>query len=342
MAEDFKSLELGKIHRVRTVLKALKKYTADNIQITELDSCLGLSKACALEVKYIAELDTFKHGWNETIGGEGQPSYTPDSKTRNKISVANSGKVRTAEMVEANRDRSRIRSGLDDFNKTTPKVTKPCVIDGNKFSSILEAKQFYGVDHYAIQKMIVVGVSTPNIDSQVTVYGIVYKNKAELYKSLGWSKQNYYNYLMFGSPYKPKGVSQYVVDGKSYSSLQEIAKEFGCSLTGAMYKASGGVTTKDSSPKQVTLFGKSYNSKKDACDDLVISKSTLELLLLGKEANRTYAKYRYNDLYFSSEASFKRLTNLSSWYFREYLKSGAIVDLSNQYIKYDIETGKAL
>lgn len=81
MVEDLRQLERGKIHRLRTVLKALNKYGRENITIKQIDSCIGVVAAGELEKKYIAELDTFKNGWNETTGGEGQPSFSPDEHT---------------------------------------------------------------------------------------------------------------------------------------------------------------------------------------------------------------------------------------------------------------------
>lgn len=205
MVEDLRQFELGKIHRVRTVLKALAKYGRENIQIRQIDSCLGLLTACELEKKYISELDTFKRGWNETVGGEGQPAYTPDAKTREKISKANTGRKRTAEVVEANRVRgSDLARKLNASNP--PRKTKPCIIDGIEFKSKKDAAEHFGANQDQLEKMIKSGKSDIYEDKRVVVYGVTYKNQYTAQKELGWSKQNFYNYKLFGEPRIPKGI----------------------------------------------------------------------------------------------------------------------------------------
>lgn len=176
------------------------------------------------------------------------------------------------------------------------------------------------------------------------VYGVTYKNQYTAQRELGWHKLNYYNYLIFGEPKIPKGVDRtFTVRGEKFKSYKEIARRFGVNPTTAAYLASGGELSEDNYPKEVTLFGKTYKSKEDACRDLGLSsKLPLDALLEGKKISRTWAIYRYGDLYFSSENAFKRLTGLSSWYFREYLENGKIEYVYDEHIKYNMNTGEKL
>lgn len=267
---------------------------------------------------------------------------SPLTNTRAKISKANTGRKRTADAVEENRKRGLQRAESMKHNQP-PKKTKPCTIDGIEFKSKQEAMMHFGVNQSQLEKMISCGISSILDSSSVEVYGVRYKNKAEAYSALGWNKQNYYNYLMYGAPTKPKDTPRGVcIDGVRYSSIKEASRVLGCSTASAMYLASGGKESSRRFPTEVTLFGKTYKTKQEACDDLGITKLPLDALLAGKKISRTWALYRYENLYFSAENSFKRLTGLSSWYFREYLETGKIEDVYDQHIKYDMKTGQKI
>lgn len=109
-----------------------------------------------------------------------------------------------------------------------------------------------------------------------------------------------------------------------------------------MYLAAGGEIDPKKYAKKVSLFGPEYPTKDAACKALGISKPPLDALLEGRKIPRTWALYKYGDLYFSSENAFKRLTGLSSWYFREYLENGKIEYVYDEHIKYNMSTGEKL
>lgn len=341
-SEDKKAYDSGKIHRIRTVLKALLKYGRESIKMEVIETCVGLRRAGELEKEYIAKLDTFKHGWNETEGGEGQPAYTPDHVTRGKISKANSGKRRTAEAVEANRERSKKRTDLLD--NLPPRSNKSCIVDGLDFISIKDVGKHFNVSYHHAQTMSRKGTSNIFDNKSIEVFGIKYKTIAAALKELGWVKQEYYNYLLFGSPKRPKGtVPKFKVGGKIFNSFPKIAKEFKCSLGRAMYLAATGSDTSPAQPiKPVELDGVRYKSKRVASETLGVSKPQLEVLLSGKIPRRLWAKYTYKDKYFSTLTGFKRVTGLSKWYFDEYLKTGEIIDISDLKIRYRAKTGEKL
>lgn len=338
-SEDKKAHDSGKIHRIRTVLKALLKYGRENIQMDVIDTCVGLRRAGELEKQYIAKLDTFKHGWNETEGGEGQPAYTPDHVTRGKISKANSGKRRTAEAVEKNRSQAKNR-GVDKII-LPPRSNKPCIVDGVQFSSIKEVGRHFSVSYAHAQSMARAGTAAIFEDKSLVVYGVKYKTKADMLRQLGWVKQQHYNYLLFGSPKRPENtVPEFVVDGKVFNTFPQIAKEFNCSIGRAMNLAVMGTNTRVAEPIiPVEVYGVQYKSKRAASDELGISRKQLDNLLLGKEPTRLWANYMYDGRYFSSLNGFKRITGLSKWYFDEYVKTGDIQNVSDLKIRYNIESG---
>lgn len=51
--------------------KAIRKYGAENFKVYKLDTAISRKELCDLEVYYIEKYDTFRNGYNQTIGGEG-------------------------------------------------------------------------------------------------------------------------------------------------------------------------------------------------------------------------------------------------------------------------------
>lgn len=339
--EDKASFDNGKIHRIRTVLKALLKYGKDNITIKKLDECVGYTKACELEVKYIAELNTFKNGWNETVGGEGQPSCTPDEATRKKISEANKGRVRTEEAVLENRERAKARYAAGFAPTAASANRKQVTIDGVHFQSIKEACEYFKVDSRTVKLYDKRGTSEGASKESILIYGVEYPSKVAAYKALGWHKQNYYNYLIYGQPTAVKGVPLYV-DGVKYNNLAEIRKDFDCGTVKAMSLATGANHRENTRAREVKIADNTFETVKDAADYYGVSKTAIYSVINGKEKQEVFAKYRYEGLYFSTESSFKRLTGLTSWFFREWKLSGKIESVIDEHIRFDSQTGKRL
>lgn len=51
--------------------KAIRKYGTENFKVYELDVAMSRKELCDLEVYYIEKYDTFRNGYNQTIGGDG-------------------------------------------------------------------------------------------------------------------------------------------------------------------------------------------------------------------------------------------------------------------------------
>lgn len=84
--------------------RAVKKYGRDNVKHYALKGRFTLDEANAREKSLIAELKSNDpdFGYNLTSGGDGCPgvSWSHTEESKQKISVANRGKVRTKEMRE--------------------------------------------------------------------------------------------------------------------------------------------------------------------------------------------------------------------------------------------------
>lgn len=86
--------------------KAFIKYGIDNfdfsiIYIEKYNTTEELNKQLAeLEIYYIGVYDTFKNGYNATIGGDGISFYKHSEKTKRKISNSNKGKTISKESLD--------------------------------------------------------------------------------------------------------------------------------------------------------------------------------------------------------------------------------------------------
>ena len=79
---------------------AIKKYGWDNFSHEVLFDNLTEEEAKLMEQFYIALYDSFKNGYNRTLGGEGLLGYTPTEETRIKLRNANIGKKPSPETIE--------------------------------------------------------------------------------------------------------------------------------------------------------------------------------------------------------------------------------------------------
>lgn len=72
---------------------AIQKYGWENFEHYIIDKCNNLKDAYKLEQFYIELLDTFKNGYNSTLGGSGSRGRKMTAQTKQKIIVANKGKI---------------------------------------------------------------------------------------------------------------------------------------------------------------------------------------------------------------------------------------------------------
>lgn len=71
---------------------AIKKYGWEDFDHYIIDTCDSLEKAYELEQFYIDKLDTFKNGYNSTLGGAGSKGRPMTEETKKKLISINKGK----------------------------------------------------------------------------------------------------------------------------------------------------------------------------------------------------------------------------------------------------------
>ncbi len=115
--------------------KAFIKYVIENFEfsIIDMQKCSTIKELnkqlSELEVYYIGIYDTFRNGYNATIGGEGTSFYKHSEETKKRISNSNKGKVLSKERLEKMRTamlgrhhtpeaREKIRKALLNRNHT--------------------------------------------------------------------------------------------------------------------------------------------------------------------------------------------------------------------------------
>lgn len=79
------------------IQRAINKYGADKFQCQEIDTAKTLEELSLKEMYWIKTLDSYKNGYNMTVGGEGGDTYSKLSENqlsdiKNKISLSNKGK----------------------------------------------------------------------------------------------------------------------------------------------------------------------------------------------------------------------------------------------------------
>lgn len=89
------------------IVSAWKKYGADAFEWVVLEEC-ELSHLDEREIFWIAEKDSYKNGYNQTIGGGGLRGYKASDETRRKIS-ANHARLRGP----ANPNYGKMKSGSE-------------------------------------------------------------------------------------------------------------------------------------------------------------------------------------------------------------------------------------
>lgn len=53
---------------------AIRKYGANNFTIVQIDIAKSWEELCEKEIHYISKYDTYKNGYNQTLGGDGAPT----------------------------------------------------------------------------------------------------------------------------------------------------------------------------------------------------------------------------------------------------------------------------
>ncbi len=104
-------VEAAKYGRKTRIAAAIRKYGVPTFSVEHIASARSVDELAALERLLIEQEDTFRRGYNSTLGGPGVPGLTPNEETRWKIGSANRGKKQSPERVERRAAALRGRKG---------------------------------------------------------------------------------------------------------------------------------------------------------------------------------------------------------------------------------------
>jgi group I intron endonuclease len=76
---------------------AIRKYGPEAFHIETLEVCETWKEACEREVTLIAEHDTYRNGYNSTVGGDGTIGYEPSKEQKARRAASLKGIPRTPE-----------------------------------------------------------------------------------------------------------------------------------------------------------------------------------------------------------------------------------------------------
>jgi group I intron endonuclease len=86
---------------------AIRKHGISSFKIDPIDKAVGLEELKYLEQMYIADYDSYRSGYNLTLGGEGTIGYVPTEETRRKLAELRVG-WKHSEETKAKQSKARI------------------------------------------------------------------------------------------------------------------------------------------------------------------------------------------------------------------------------------------
>ena len=101
-ADHIRKLNKG-THDNKYLLTAWEKYGRENFDFNIIELC-EIDKLIEREIFYISFFDTFNHGYNLTVGGDGLPGYKHSSDTKKIMSEKASGRIITKEQIEKRKE----------------------------------------------------------------------------------------------------------------------------------------------------------------------------------------------------------------------------------------------
>lgn len=126
---------------------AIKKYGWDNFEHVVIETGLSVEMAVALEKRLIKECDSYKHGYNQSLGGESVSGYRMSEETKQKIREANSGEKSYWYGKKIPRGIVEIVARKHINHPTSSKQINQYNLNGeyiNTYPSIAEARRKYG------------------------------------------------------------------------------------------------------------------------------------------------------------------------------------------------------
>lgn len=166
-----------KEYKNRPLYDAMNKYGVDHFHIEQIDICETDEDASAKEIYWIAYYDTYRHGYNATLGGDGKQLL--DLNEEEIIEKYQELKSKRAVGRYFNVDEKTIRHILNKYNVPLIDNRKQiAMMKNNKILKIFtgrkEANIFLGISIRAID------ISKALSKNQKTAYGYEWKYLEEL------------------------------------------------------------------------------------------------------------------------------------------------------------------
>lgn len=123
------------------IAKSILKYGEENFEIRLLEECTSKRDMIEKEKYWIKKLETYKNGYNMTLGGEGLFGYSHSLETRIKMSKSKIGNKNNKghfkgrnHTEEAKFKISRKNSGINNgmFGKTHSEIAKAKIIESQQ------------------------------------------------------------------------------------------------------------------------------------------------------------------------------------------------------------------
>ena len=161
-----------KEYKNRPLYDAMNKYGVNHFHIEQIDICETDEEASTKEIYWIAYYDTYRHGYNATLGGDGKQLL--DLNEEEIIEKYQELKSKRAVGRYFNVDEKTIRSILNKYNVPLIDNRKQiAMMKNNKilkvFSGRKEANIFLGISIRSI------GISKALSKMQKTAYGYEWK-----------------------------------------------------------------------------------------------------------------------------------------------------------------------
>ena len=166
-----------KEYKNRPLYDAMNKYGVNHFHIEQIDICETDEEASTKEIYWIAYYDTYRHGYNATLGGDGKQLL--DLNEEEIIEKYQELKSKRAVGRYFNVDEKTIRSILNKYNVPLIDNRKQiAMMKNNKilkvFSGRKDANIFLGISIRSI------GISKALSKMQKTAYGYEWKYLEEL------------------------------------------------------------------------------------------------------------------------------------------------------------------
>lgn len=131
--------------------RAIRKYGKNNFKWEIIYKNIPYNKLSDLEIKTIKKYNSYKNGYNQTLGGEGTIGFKHSNKTKKKLSKYRKGRPAHPNVSKANKSRGGEKHYCAKLN--WKKVSKIRQLHKDGYSNAYLANK-YSVSKGAISKVV--------------------------------------------------------------------------------------------------------------------------------------------------------------------------------------------